>query len=143
MSILNNTPEFLPFELVVAEELIDAYIESPKESGLHIMVAEVNGEIAGYVCYGHTPLTESTWDIYWIAVDRNRQGQGIGGSLMKDSENKIRNIGGKLVVVETSSKPNYDKTRRFYIDLHYTEIARIPDFYAPNDDEIIYIKRIN
>lgn len=141
--ILRNTPEFLPFEVEVAEELIDSFIESPEESGYEILVAVIDSEVSGYVCYGQTPLTQSTWDIYWIAVDRTRQGHGIGRTLMQSAENRIRELGGHLVVVETSSKPNYNKTRQFYVDLQYTEIARIPEFYAPNDDEVIYIKRVD
>jgi len=143
MHILQNTPEFLPFEVVVAEELLDAFLESPLESGYFILVAEIEKAVAGYVCYGQTPLTQSTWDIYWIAVDRNRQGKGIGRDLMAATEKNIRDRGGRLVVVETSSKPNYNKTRQFYLDLQYTEIARLPEFYAPNDDEVIYIKRVD
>jgi ribosomal protein S18 acetylase RimI-like enzyme len=141
--ILQNTPEFLPFEVVVAEELIDAYVESSHESGYHIMVAEMDHHVIGYVCYGQTALTESTWDIYWIAVDGTRQGHGIGRALMLDTESRIKTLGGRLVVVETSSKPNYNKTRQFYVNLKYKEIARIPDFYAQNDDEVIYIKRVD
>jgi len=143
MNILRHTPEFLPFEVDVAEELLDAFIEAPRESGYFILVAEIEKAVNGYVCYGQTPLTQSTWDIYWIAVDRSRQGKGIGRDLMTAAENDIRDRGGRLVVVETSSKPNYNKTRQFYIDLLYTELARIPDFYAPNDDEVIYIKRVD
>jgi len=62
---------------------------------------------------------------------------------MQHTEARIKTLGGKLVVVETSSKPNYNKTRQFYLNLKYREIARIPDFYATNDDEVIYIKRVD
>jgi GNAT superfamily N-acetyltransferase len=82
MSLLRATPEFLPPEVVVAEELIDAYLEEEKASGYYIYVAEHDGDIAGYVCYGDTPLTEATWDLYWIAVDHEKQGFGIGRILM-------------------------------------------------------------
>jgi len=129
--------------VVVAEELIDAFIESPQESGYLITVAEIGNDVVGYICYGQTALTESTWDIFWIAVNHTKQGHGIGGALMKDTEKRIKDLGGHLVVVETSSKPNYNKTRKFYLDLQYKEIARIPEFYAPNDDEVILIKRVD
>ena len=59
MHILKNTPEFLPPEVIVAEELIDAFLEEERSSGYHIYVAELDGEIAGYVCYGDTPLNRS------------------------------------------------------------------------------------
>jgi len=79
MHILKNTPEFLPPEVIVAGELIDAFLEEEKSSGYHIYVADMDGEIAGYVCYGDTPLTEATWDLYWIAVANDKQDSASDG----------------------------------------------------------------
>ena len=74
MRILQTTPEFLAPEVIIAEELIDAFLEDTETSGYYFYIAEHDGEIAGYVCYGNTPLTEATWDLYWIAVANNKQG---------------------------------------------------------------------
>jgi len=142
MHILRNTPEFLPHEVIVAEELIDCYLENPPFSGYYIHVVEIDGDIAGYVCYGPTPLTEGTWDIYWIAVSRDKQGLGIGRILMKHIEDDIKRMGGRLITVETSGKSEYNKTRGFYETLHYQNVARVPDFYAPGDDLVVFIKKL-
>ena len=141
LSILQNTPEFTPAEVVLADEVISDYLFNPTESGYFILVAEIDSAIGGYVCYGPTPITEGTWDIYWIAVDHNIQGQGIGRQLMAASEEKIKEAGGRLILVETSSKPGYEKTNLFYQRVGYKEAARIIDFYCIGDDQIIYEKR--
>jgi ribosomal protein S18 acetylase RimI-like enzyme len=143
MAILRTTPEFLPHEVTIAEELIDVFLASPHESGYHILVADLDGRVAGYVCYGDTPLTEGTWDIYWIAVDRNHQGKGFGRALMNKAESDITASHGRMAVVETSGKPDYNKTRQFYSAQGYVEVARIPDFYATGDDKLILVKRLN
>ena len=140
MRILKNTPEFKPFEVLVAEELVDYYLSDGVKSGYNILIADDEG-VAGYVCYGETPCTVGTWDIYWIAVDHTCQGHGIGHELMAITENNIRRAGGKLIVLETSSTPLYDRTNRFYIRLNYTQASRIADYYGPADDQITYIKR--
>jgi len=142
VKILRNTPEFLPFEVPVARDLLDAYLEQPDNGDYTVVVAEVGNEIAGYVCYGQTPLTQGTWDVYWIAVRRDLQGAGVGRALMAEAEKRIAEKGGRLAVIETSSKPNYDKTRRFYALLEYSEVACITDFYSPGDDKIILVKRL-
>ncbi|MGP8079011.1 MAG: GNAT family N-acetyltransferase [Dehalococcoidales bacterium] len=142
MHILKNTPEFLPPEVIVAEELIDAFLEEEQRSGYHIYVADLDGEIAGYVCYGDTPLTEATWDLYWIAVANNKQGFGIGRILMQHAEDDIKRMHGRLIMVETSGKPDYNKTRRFYERLNYQKVCQIPDYYAPGDDLVLYSKKI-
>ena len=142
MRVLQTTPEFLPPEVVIAEELIDAFLEDEKTSGYYIYIAEHDGEIAGYVCYGNTPLTEATWDLYWIAVANNKQGFGIGRSLMKHAEDDIKRMHGRLVMVETSGKPEYNKTRQFYEKLNYQKMCQIPDYYAPGDDLVLFSKRL-
>ena len=111
-----------------------------KTSGYYIYIAEHDGEIAGYVCYGNTPLTEATWDLYWIAVANNKQGYGIGRSLMKHAEDDIKRMHGRLVMVETSGKPEYNKTRQFYEKLNYQKVCQIPDYYAPGDDLVLSLK---
>jgi len=141
MKILRHTPEFKPFEVAVAEEVIDSYLNNPA-AGYFTLVAEDAGEIAGYVCYGETPCTMGTWDIYWIAVDRARRGLGIGKMLSEQAEESIRKSGGRLAVIETSSTPLYENTRGFYLARGYETVARIPDFYAPGDDKLILVKRI-
>jgi ribosomal protein S18 acetylase RimI-like enzyme len=143
MTILHSTPEFLLREVVVAEELIDAYLSDGIDSGYHILVSENDGKITGYICYGETPLTKGTWDIYWIAVDRTYQGRGVGGALMKTAENEIKELHGRLAIIETSSKADYNKTRKFHASQGYVEIAIIPDFYEVNDGKVIMVKRLD
>ena len=142
MEILQHTPEFKPSEVLVAEEVIDSYLNAPPSSGYFILVAEGDSGPVGYICYGPTPLTEGTWDLYWEAVAREKQGQGIGGALIKAAEAEISKAQGRLALIETSSMPGYEKTRRFFSGQGYGEIARVPDFYFPGDDKLILQKRL-
>jgi GNAT superfamily N-acetyltransferase len=143
LRILQNTPEFLPAEIVVADEVIDSYLFNPDESGYFILVSEVDSKIGGYVCYGATPLTEDTWDIYWIAVDHQMQGLGIGKSLIAAAEEKIKHARGRLIIIETSSKPGYERTNHFYVAQGYKAACQIIDFYSIGDNKIMYEKRFN
>lgn len=141
--ILRNTPEFKPDEVEVAEELLDCYLEDPKGSGYYVLVADVDLTVLGYICYGPTPMTEGTWDMYWEAVVRERQGQGIGGILMDSAEKEIIKAKGRMAVIETSSTPEYEKTRRFHFNNGYKLVCQIPDFYSPGDDKLILVKRFD
>lgn len=142
ITLLRATPEFKPAEVVVAEEVIDSYLADPAGSGYNTLVAKDGPAISGYICYGPTPLTEGTWDVYWIAVAAGEQGKGVGSALLTYAEDKIKEAGGRLIVIETSSQPSYGKSRRFYSNHGYEAIARLPDFYAPGDDKIILQKRL-
>lgn len=142
MKILRHTPEFKASEVIVAEEVIDSYLNDPRGSGYRILIAEADSTATGYICYGPTPLTEGTWDIYWEAVAPERQGQGIGSALMESAEKEIMRAKGRLAIIETSSMPGYEEARRFHLSHGYEVICRIPNFYAPGDDKLILIKRL-
>ena len=143
MSLLRDTPEFTPAELIVAEEVIDSYLKDTEKSGYFTIVSVEGNTVNGYLCYGPTPLTEGTWDLYWAAVSRNMRGKGIGKALWEIGEADIREQGGRLAVIETSSKPNYESTRRFHEARGYRSVGSIADFYAIGDDKIIYVKRLS
>jgi len=128
--------------VVVAEEVIDSYLRDPEGSGYYTLVAEVASSVVGYISYGPTPLTDGTWDLYWQAVDQEKRRQGIGSALMEAAEEEIRKAQGRLAIIETSSTPAYEKTRRFHIGHGYEVIGCIPDFYAPGDDKLILQKRL-
>jgi len=142
IGILRDTPEFKPFDVAVAEELIDSYLDDPSGSGYYILVAEADSTVEGYICFGSTPLTEGTWDIYWMAVAREKQGQGIGSALIRSAEEEIIKDQGRLSMIETSSTPAYEKTRNFHLGHGYEIVACVPDFYAPGDDKLIMQKRL-
>ncbi len=142
-AIIEATKVFKPEEVDVALELMDAQITDPKQRDYVLRTyVDDGGTARGYYCIGQTPMTASTWDLYWIAVDPGMHGKGIGRELIVHCEEYIREQGGNLVFVETSSKPSYEPTRRFYIRMKYDEAARFRDYYAEGDDLIVYTKYV-
>jgi len=141
VEIVKATEVFRPEEVDVARELMEVVAEVPGQTDYVISTCEdEDGVVRGYYCIGHTPMTESTYDLYWIAVDPRVHGRGIGKQLLRHSEEYIKEHGGKLVVAETSSLPKYEKTRLFYEHNQYTEASRINDYYARGDGLVVYIK---
>ncbi len=141
LSLLKSTAMFTPDELAVAEEIIDIYLDRPGQGDYDIVVIENrSGVLSGYLVYGPTPLTAGTYDVYWMAVAPAEQGKGYGRRLVGWVENKLRELSGRMIIIETSSQSKYDPTRRFYLRLGYHEVARIPDFYKKGDDRVIYTK---
>ena len=99
-------------------------------------------ELAGFACYGPTPATDRTYDLYWIAVDRERQRTGSGTILLNEVERRLKGLNARMVVVETSSRSDYAPARGFYLRHGYVEAARAREFYAPADDRITFTKRL-
>lgn len=141
MRLLKDTPEFLPPEIDLAEEVIDDYLDDIEGSGYYILIAEVDSIAAGYLVYGPVPITDDVWEMYWFAVDRDIRGQGIGRKLWEAGEERIWQKNARIIVMETSSKSEYDRTNLFYDRAGYTICGRIKDFYMIGDDQITYEKR--
>ena len=99
-------------------------------------------ELAGFACYGPTPGTDRTYDLYWIAVHPAAQGTGSGTILLNEVERRLKGQNARMLVVETSSRSDYKNTRGFYFRRGYVESARACDFYAPADDRITFTKRL-
>jgi GNAT superfamily N-acetyltransferase len=141
MDLIRATGFFMPAEVVVAEELIDVYLEDPEQKDYRIVVVENDRKDAvGYLTWGPTPLAEDAYDLYWMAVAPGEQGKGRGKALVRWLEDEVRRLAGRMIIIETSSQPKYHGTRQFYIDLDYKEVARIPDYYRAGDDRVIYAK---
>jgi ribosomal protein S18 acetylase RimI-like enzyme len=149
--LLVSTRVFSREEVAVALELFDVGVERQDRVGAddaHVPDYEFTGafegeRVLGYACAGPTPATEGTFDLYWLAVDPAAQGKGVGRALVREVERDLRARGARLLLVETSSRPDYENTRAFYARCGYTEAARIRDFYAPADDRIMLTTRLN
>ena len=142
LQILIATARFTEEEVLCAIELVDESFAHPEKVEYIVHVLEDQGAVQGYVCFGATPLTDGVYDLYWIAVDPKRQGQGFGQVLLKFVENEIKRDRGRMLLIETSSKETYGPTLRFYERSGYTEISRIKDFYRVQDDKIVFCKRL-
>jgi ribosomal protein S18 acetylase RimI-like enzyme len=139
--ILEATKVFREEEIEVAVELMEATLGKTEDYVQRVIVDDA-GIVEGYYCVGPTPMAAGTFDLYWIAVNPEMHGKGFGHELLNDCELLVRSTGGKLIVVETSSLPKYEATRRFYLRNNYLEAARIRDYYAPGDDLMIYTKHL-
>ena len=141
-NILIETQMFTNDEIAVALELTDAVLFNKTQKDYIIHIAELEGKTVGYICYGPTPVTVGTYDIYWIAVAPHIQKKGIGRKLVSYVEDEIASKNGRLIIIETSSQHKYEPTRNFYIRTNYIMEARIKDFYSEGDDRLIYVKRL-
>jgi len=134
---------FRPEEVVVTREVLTECASKGEASGYQTWVAANGLRTLGYVCFGQTPLTRGTWDIYWIAVDPSQQRQGTGQLLMRHAEEEIGRQGGRLVLVETSAQEMYKPTLSFYSALKYQEVSCIPDFYDLGDAKVTFAKTLS
>jgi ribosomal protein S18 acetylase RimI-like enzyme len=124
----------------LAEVLADSLVG--KLGPDHLWVTDDDGGPVGVAYYAPERMTDRTWNLYMIAVHPARQGQGRGTSLLRHVERDLIARGARLLLVDTSSLPEFERTRAFYRKCGYEEEARIREFWKAGDDKIIYRKAL-
>jgi GNAT superfamily N-acetyltransferase len=142
--LVTATQMFTPAEVDIAAELVEERLGKGSASGYEFVIVETaDGRLIGYACYGPSPATIGTIDLYWIVVAPETQGRGLGREILARVEAAaLRQFGGERLYVDTSSQDKYAPTRGFYLSVGFAQVAELPDFYCKGDGKIIYVKAI-
>jgi GNAT superfamily N-acetyltransferase len=140
--MVTDTGIFTPGEIDVAMELIDIVLKDPNQKDYQIVcVVSEEDQLLGYLCYGIAPMTQGTIDLYWIVVDPSFQGKGVGSKLVAYLEVVAKGMNGRMILVETSSIPSYDKTLTFYARKGLRRWQGF-DYYSPGNEDYILLQKI-
>lgn len=142
VALAEATGVFKPLEIVALGEVLYDYHAEAFARGHESVTAEIVGRVVGFAYFAPAAMTDRTWYLYWIAVDKSLQGLGLGRSLLIHAEERIGAQKGRLLLIETSSLPHYEPTRRFYLKQGYAQAAVLEDFYAEGDHMVVFRKPI-
>jgi ribosomal protein S18 acetylase RimI-like enzyme len=142
MALAEATGVFKPIEIEALQEVLDDYHALMHQHGHCSITYERNGEIIGFAYYAPTAMTDRGWHMYWIAVSKQTQARGVGGEMLRHVEEDIRRKQGRQLLIETSSLPHYELTRRFYLKHDYEQACVQPDYYADGDHMVVFRKRM-
>jgi GNAT superfamily N-acetyltransferase len=140
VSIAHGTNVFKPHEILALKEVLDDYYASNQKYGHQCVTYEKDGQAIGFAYYAPAAMTDRTWYLYWIAVNKDVQARGVGAFLLRHAEEAIRKAGGRMFLIETSSLPQYALTRKFYLKHAYEQHAVLRDYYADGDHMVIFRK---
>src|SRR6185295_17352338 len=104
--IIERGGAFRPEEVSCAIELLDAALARADGNTYEALVVaaeagdddgdrEGGERLLGYVCFGATPMTEATYDVYWIVVAAEARGRGLGRALIAATEQRLRERGAR------------------------------------------------
>jgi ribosomal protein S18 acetylase RimI-like enzyme len=127
-----------------AIELLEAVLDPPEGNTYEARVVVDGADIpVCYACFGRTPMTDATYDLYWLVTAAAARGRGHGRDLLAAVESELAQRGARTIRIETSSLEGQGGALRFYERSGYTVAGRIADFYRPGDDLITLIKRLS
>ena len=141
-SLVASTGFFNAAEVEIASDLVNERLTKGIRSGYQFVLAERGANLVAYACYGPIRGTQGAFDLFWIVVSPDEQRRGLGAQLYARAEAAMVKAGAKRIYADTSSSDRYAGTRDFYHDMGFREQARIPDFYAPGDSKIVYMKAL-
>ncbi len=139
--ILRAAKVFSEDEINVAVELAQDTL-SGKDKYDFIFIRNVDQQLLGYTCFGKTPLTAKTYDLYWLAVNPPYQKNGIANRLLAETLKTIAAAGGAHLYAETSSMTQYAAAHSFYEKMGFMLAATFRDFYKDGDDKRVYYKSV-
>src|SRR4051812_42034125 len=103
IELARETAVFKPLEIVALGEVLHDYHAKDHALGHRSITDERDGRPAGFAYYAPSSMADRAWYLYWIAVDVQFQGQGLGSALLRAAEDDVRARGGRLFLIETSS----------------------------------------
>lgn len=133
---------FEPNQLEELGEMLSDYFNSGSDSD-HFWLTDDDNGLVGVAYCEMERMTDGTWNLQLIAIRPDRQRQGRGATLLHYVEQMLKMRGGRVLLVETSGLPDFERTRAFYRKCGYDEEARIRDFYKTGDDKIVYCKALS
>ena len=142
-SILMNIDNFNDAEVRIAMELVNAAAADAEQTDYNVFVYEEDRNVIGYHCTGKRPLTDAVYDLYWIVTDPGHKNKGVGKSLLTHAEEFVIQLKARWLLIETSSKENYQGARNFYLRNNYSIISEINDFYTLGERLIVFGKYFN
>lgn len=129
-------------EIKIARELAENSLSGHDPDYIFLFLRDEDGAPLAYTCYGIIPFTDKRFDLYWIAVSKQAQGQGLGKRVMIETEEHILSLGGRCIYAETSGTEKYIPARKLYLQQGFVEAAVLKDFYKDGDDKFIYSKNL-
>ena len=134
-----DSSELFPSEYL--DEMISDYFNNSDTEEIWFTYIDNNMPSAIGYCVPEK-LTDGTFNLLAIGVLKELQGKGIANEMMNYIEQYLKQKGGRILIVETSSDDAQMAARKFYQKIGYIQEAVIRDFWKDGEDKIVFWKRL-
>lgn len=140
LTLLAFEPVFASFERILGPRMFpieypdwrktqaDLVVQMSGNTKLHLVVAEVDGQVAGFIAYEFHE--NETGEVYFLAVHPDYQNHGIGTELNLFALQKLKEGGAKMAVVATGGDESHAPARRSYEKAGYTALPLVRYYKA-------------
>ena len=142
LAVARSVGVFSDEEVDTVDELFEGYLESPEKSGYNFLTFREGEAVLGFACWGPTALSKGAVDLYWIATAAEAQGKGVARALFEAVVAAARAAGRWLMVIWTSSRPEYEAARNFYRRMGCDLAVQLADFYDRGEALCVFTFRL-
>ncbi len=142
MDIAVDSNMFLPEELTGVGEMLDTWLDNAAEPGHEWIVLDDNGTIKGAAYYAIETMADNVWNVFFIAVKAEQRRCGVASQMITFIEQAVKDRGGRIVLIETSSNAQFEPARQCYLKLNFTHEGTIRQFYGDTEDKMVFWKSL-
>lgn len=139
LKIVLDSSGLFPAEYL--EGMIDDYFNNAETKDIWFTYMDDSTPVAIGYCVPEK-LTDGTYNLLAIGVMKDPQRRGIATEMMDYIEQWLRQNGGRILIVETSTDDAQTAARNFYKKISYIQEAVIRDFWRNGEDKIVFWKRL-
>lgn len=139
LRMITDSGQFDESGLAHVEEKLSIYLAGETDD---LWLTADDGEPVGVAYCAPEPVTSGTWNLLMLWTRQDRENQGYGSQLVRRVEQILTDRQARLLIVETSGLPEFEKARAFYDKIGFVREAQIKNFFAAGDDKIIYTKQL-
>ena len=139
LDIIKDSGQFDEAGLVYVEQTLERHLIDGSNA---LWFTADDGEPIGVAYCAPEPVTSGTWNLLMLWIRKDREGHGHGAELISHVEQSLTGLSARLLIVETSGTPDFERARVFYSRCGFILEARIKDFFDASDDKLVYTKAI-
>jgi D-alanine-D-alanine ligase len=127
-------------EIAFAVQTLDSALEG---GAAQAVVVEQEGQVLGYAGFGKAARTADAYDLHWMGVASDCQGQGLGWKLLQAVESHVLAAAGRVLVVEMSAQPAHSQARQFFLRQGFRLAGDLPDFFCEGEGRLTFAKYLS
>ncbi len=133
---------FYEREAVAARTYLQEVLEDGGRTKRQWIAVDGRAQVIGTLGYRSHTVARDLYELSWVVVAEQQQGQGIGTRLWRIAEQDLRSRGARMVQAWTSNRPYTWPARRFYESIGFVCESIVPDYWEDGDDLAIYVLRL-
>lgn len=124
-----------------AKRYFESYFEHPeRHKDERVLVGVKEGRVAGLI--GWLRDRRGAPGIFWLGwyyVHAEERGAGLGKIMLDHVVREVRALGARKLYTDTASSPFYERARRRYTQLGFTEEGALQDYYWEGEHQLFYV----